>query len=157
MLTGSLVRVRYARQRIIPVYAAVNDAANLALAEQLLDVFRGQDGHTRGELYDDLETAFGDAPGPFLQQGLAKLLEDRCEFEVVAGQPPEKLRESTFRAAAAARAAGPLDRNAVLTAVAGELELAPAEVEAGLFADLKSEQRLVRFKDISPNRLLQRY
>jgi predicted nuclease of restriction endonuclease-like RecB superfamily len=152
-----LVRVRYARQRIVPVYAAVFDAANLALAEQLLDVFRGQDGRTRGELHDDLDAAFGDAPGPFLQQGLAKLLEDRCEFEVVSGHPPEKLRERTFRVAAAARAAGLLDRTAVLAAVAGELELPPAEVEAGLFADLKSEQRLVRFKDISPDRLLQRY
>src|SRR3954454_5903667 len=139
MLTGSLVRVRYVRQRIVPVYANVHDPANLALAEQLLDVFRGQDGRTRGELYDELEATFGDAPGPFLQQGLAKLLEDRCEFEVVSGHPPEKLRDHTFRAAAAARAAGPFDRDAVLAAVAGELELTPAEVEAGLFADLKSE------------------
>src|SRR5262245_42157715 len=157
MLTGSLVRVRYARQRIVPVYAAVFDAANLALAEQLLHVFRGQDGRTRGELHDDLDATFGDAPGPFLQQGLAKLLEDRCEFEVVSGHPPEKLRERTFRAAAAARAAGPFDRTTVLAVVASELELSHADVEAGLFADLKSEQRLVRFKDISPDRLLQRY
>jgi predicted nuclease of restriction endonuclease-like RecB superfamily len=157
MLTGSLVRVRYARQRIVPVYAAVFDAANLALAEQLLDIFRGQDGRTRGELHDDVDAAFGDAPGPFLQQGMAKLLEDRCEFEVVSGQPPEKLREHTFHAAAAARAAGSFDRATLLTAIAGELNLSPAEVEAGLFADLKSEQRLVRFKDISPDHLLQRY
>jgi predicted nuclease of restriction endonuclease-like RecB superfamily len=157
MLTGSLVRVRYVRQRIIPVYAKVQDPANLALAEQLLDIFRGQDGRTRGELEDDITAAFGDAPLSFLQQGLAKLLEDRCEFEVVSGHPPDKLRERVFRAAAAARAAGPFDRDAVLAEAATELELTPAEVEAGLFADLKSEQRLVRFKDITPERLLQRY
>ena len=30
-------------------------------------------------------------------------------------------------------------------------------VEAGLFADLKSEQRLVQFKDLTAQRLLQRY
>src|SRR5262245_486256 len=123
MLTGSLVRVRYVRQRILPVYAKVHDPANLALAEQLLDVFRGQEGRTRGELYDDLTAAFGDAPLSFLQQGLAKLLEDRCEFEVVSDHPPEKLRASAFRAAAAARAAGPFDRTAVLAAVAGEFGL----------------------------------
>jgi predicted nuclease of restriction endonuclease-like RecB superfamily len=157
MLTGSLVRVRYARQRVLPVYAAVHDPANLALAERLLDVFRGQEGRTRGEVEDDIAAAFGDAPLSFLQQGLAKLLEDRCEFEVVAGHPPEKLRERAFRAAAAARASGPFNRDAVLASVAGELELTPAEVEGGLFADLKSEQRLVRFKDITPERLLQRY
>ncbi len=157
MLTGSLVRVRHARNRIVPVYAAVHDAANVALAERLLDVFRGQEGRTRGELHDDLAAAFGDAPGTFLQQGLTKLLEDRCEFEVDARQPPEKLRERVFRAAAAGRAAETFDREQVLAAVAAEFELTPGEVEAGLFADLKSEQRLVQFKDITPERLLERY
>jgi predicted nuclease of restriction endonuclease-like RecB superfamily len=163
MLTGSLVRVRYVRNRIIPVYAAVNDSANIALAEQLLDIYRGQEWHSRGEIKDDITTAFGDAPLSFLQQGLAKLLEDRCEFEVVAGHPPAELRETVFRAAAAARGANatplatPFDRNAVLAAVAAELNMAPEEVEGGLFADLKSEQRLVRFDEITPERLLQRY
>ena len=32
-----------------------------------------------------------------------------------------------------------------------------ADVEQGLFADLKSEQRLIRFKDTTPERLLDRY
>jgi predicted nuclease of restriction endonuclease-like RecB superfamily len=41
--------------------------------------------------------------------------------------------------------------------VAGELKLSPEEVEGGLFADLKSEQRLVRFKDLSARHLLERY
>src|SRR5438874_1764271 len=36
MLTGSLVRVRYVRQRILPVYANVHDPANLALAQAAL-------------------------------------------------------------------------------------------------------------------------
>jgi hypothetical protein len=41
--------------------------------------------------------------------------------------------------------------------VAVELGLTPEAVEQGLFADLKSEQRLVRFKDLTAERLLQRY
>ncbi|HEY1381250.1 MAG TPA: DUF790 family protein [Gemmataceae bacterium] len=157
MLTGSLVRVRHARNRIVPVYAKVDDPANLALAERLIDNFRGQEWRTRGEIQEDLAAAFGDAPLSFLQQGLAKLLEDRCEFEVVAEHAPDKLREAAFRASAAARAAGPFDRAAVLAAVAAELNLSPEEVEGGLFADLKSEQRLCKFQDITPERLLQRY
>ena len=40
---------------------------------------------------------------------------------------------------------------------ANELSLTPEIVEQGLFADLKSEQRLVHFKDISAEHLLQRY
>src|SRR3954452_3145942 len=110
MLTGSLVRVRHARNRIVPVYAKADDPANLALAERLIDLYRGQEWRTRGEIQDDLTAAFGDAPLSFLQQGLAKLLEDRCEFEVVSGPPPDKLRETVFHAAAVARSAGPFDR-----------------------------------------------
>jgi predicted nuclease of restriction endonuclease-like RecB superfamily len=165
MLTGALVRVRYSRDRILPVYAAVDDPANLALAEQLLDLYRGQEWHTRGEIREEIAAAFGDAPLSFLQQGLAKLLEDRCEFEIVAGQPPEKLREAVFGAAAAARRIAGInpavhphfDREGVLAAVAAELKMAPEEVEGGLFADLKSEQRMVKFDPLTPERLLQRY
>jgi predicted nuclease of restriction endonuclease-like RecB superfamily len=157
MLTGSLVRVRFVRNRIVPVYAAVDDPVNVALAEQLLDIFKGQEWHTRGEIEAEITAAFGDAPFSFLQQGLAKLLEDRCEFEVVAGHPPDKLRESVFRAAEIGRAQGPLDRAAVLAAVAAQLKLSPEEVEGGLFADLKSEQRMAKFEPISAERLLQRY
>lgn len=157
MLTGSLVRVRFSRNRILPVYAAVDDPANLALAEQLLDIYRGQELHSRGEIQNEITAAFGDAPLSFLQQGLAKLLEDRCEFEVVSGQPPDQVRETVFRLAFAARRVGPFDRTAVLNAAAGELNMSTEEVEGGLFADLKSEQRMVRFEPITAERLLQRY
>jgi predicted nuclease of restriction endonuclease-like RecB superfamily len=157
MLTGSLVRVRFVRNRIVPVYAAVDDPANVALAEQLLDIFKGQEWHSRGEIEAEITAAFGEGAFSFLQQGLAKLLEDRCEFEVVSGHPPDQLRETVFQAAEIARAAGPLNRAAVLAAVAAELKMTPEEVEGGLFADLKSEQRMAKFEPITPERLLQRY
>jgi len=157
MLTGSLVRVRYSRQRILPVYASTTHPANLELATRLLEAFRDRDGITRGELTEDLAATFGDRPGQFLQQGLIKLLEDRCEFAVVSGQPPEVLREAVFQSAAAARAGGAFDRAAALERVSEELSLTPTEIEAGLFADLKSEQQLVKFQDTTPDRLLQRY
>src|SRR5690242_19123325 len=162
MLTGNLVRVRYARQRIVPYYIDADDPNWLATAERLLDLFRGQEGRTRGELEEDLADAFGDEGGQLVYRGLAKLLEDRCEFEVVSGQPPERLREAVFRAATELRRGGnvpspeqglarPLsfDRGAVLRRVAEELGLTADEVDQGLFADLKGEQSLIRFKDIS--------
>jgi len=157
MLTGSLVRVRYSRQRILPVYVATTDPANLELATRLLEAFRDREGIARGELTDELAATFGDRPGQFLQQGLIKLLEDRCEFAVVAGQAPDELREAVFHSAAVARANGTFDRTAVLERVSGESGLTAGEIEAGLFADLKSEQQLVKFQDTTPERLLQRY
>src|SRR5947209_491559 len=153
MLTGKMVRVRFARDRIIPYYLDVNDPAWREVAERLLEIFRGREGRTRGELEEDQHEAFGDDPGQLVHQGLAKLLEDRCEFEVVSGHPPEQIRTAVFQAAAAVRAAdsdtlAAFDRDAVLRGVAAELSLTPEEIDSGLFADLKSEQRLVAFKDI---------
>jgi predicted nuclease of restriction endonuclease-like RecB superfamily len=169
MLTGNLVRVRYAKQRIVPYYIDDTDPNWLASAERLLDLFRGQEGRRRGELEEDLADAFGDEHGQLVYRGLAKLLEDRCEFETISGHPPEQLREAVFRAATEFRRAGvapsegeivrptSFDRAAVLRSVADALRMTAEAVDQGLFADLKSEQRLIHFKDLSPQHLLQRY
>src|SRR5881275_2889450 len=98
MLTGKMVRVRFARDRVLPHYLNTDDPAWREVAERLLELFRGQEGRTRGELEDEQREAFGDDPGQLVHQGLAKLLEDRCEFAVSSAIPPEQLRASAFRA-----------------------------------------------------------
>jgi uncharacterized protein len=163
MLVGKMVRVRYARDRIAPCYLDAGDPAWLEAAERLLELFRGQEGRSRGEREEEQRERFGDDPSQLVHQGLAKLLEDRCEFEVVSGQPPDKLRAAVFRLAVQHRRNSlsaepiPFDRTAVLRQAAEELELPAEQIDKGLFADLKSEQRLVAFKDITPEQLLQRY
>jgi uncharacterized protein len=161
MLTGKMVRVRYAKDRLIPHYLDLENPTWPEVAERLLALFRGQEGRTRGELEDDQREVVGDDPSQLVHQGLNKLLEDRCEFETVSGHPPEDLRAEVFQAAAVRRKnaslGSPFDRTAVLTEVAAKFSLAPDAVELGLFADLKSEQRLVRFRDVSVEHLLQRY
>ncbi len=163
MLTGKMVRVRYARNRIVPCYLDVSSPEWLETADRLLGLFRNQEGRRRGEMEEELRETFGDDPGQLVHQGLAKLVEDRCEFEVVSGHPPEALRERVFEAAALERqrpaevGVREFDRAAVLARIAAELQMEPGQVEEGLFADLKSEQRLIRFRDLSPERLLDRY
>jgi predicted nuclease of restriction endonuclease-like RecB superfamily len=166
MLTGKMVRVRYARDRIVPYYLDVQDESWRLAAEQMLELYRGQVGRTRGELEGDLDELFGDEASTLVHQGLAKLLEDRCEFEVASSHPPDQIRSAVFRAAALHRQSpqedfskppSAFDRSAVLERVAAGLGLTPGQVQAGLFADLKSEQRLIAFDDISPERLLERY
>ncbi len=164
MLTGKLVRVRYARNRIIPCYIDSTDADWLEVARRMIELFQAQEGRARGALEEDLEELFGSDPAQVVHQGLAKLLEDRCDFEVLSGHPPEQLRARVFAAAAAARLNPPgdlfrrgFDRASILEDVGRELEMTPEAVEQGLFADLRSEQRLVRFKETTPGRLLERY
>lgn len=157
MLTGKLLRVRFARDKIIPVYIDAHDPAWAAVAERLLELFRGQEGRTRGEIAEDVEEMTADDPLSLVHQGLAKLIEDRCDFEIVSGKPPEELREAVFAVSARQRAEGPFDRDLALREAAHQVGLTVEVVEQGLFADLKSEQRLTKFKDISAERLLQRY
>jgi predicted nuclease of restriction endonuclease-like RecB superfamily len=159
MLTGKQVRVRYARDRILPYYLDTSDPVWREVAERLLLLFSSQEGRSRGELEAELAETFGSDPSQLVHQGLAKLLEDRCEFEVASGQPPQQVRETVFRLAAEQRRFldSAFDRDAVLHAAGTALTLAAAEVQHALFADLKSEQRLVRFKTTTPERLLERY
>src|SRR5690242_5492094 len=129
MLTGNLVRVRTtSKGRIVPHYLPRDDVRWLEVAESLLLIFREGVGMTRGEIEAESDELLGEGLATLTHRGLAKVLEDRGEFEVVADVPPETVRDKVFLAAAAARrdarAAGqrtPFRREAVLEAVGREL------------------------------------
>ena len=164
MLTGKMVRVRHAKNKLVPLYVEPRDESLVALAEQLLRAYRGAPGRTRGEIEEEFSDLIPEGPRGLLPAGLAKLLEDRCEFEVAADHPPAELREAVFKAAAAARtesanAMQPFDRAAVMRAAADDLSLAltPEQLDRSLFADLKDEQRVISFDDITADQLLNRY
>lgn len=162
MLTGNLVRVKFARTKLVPLYLDARHGGWLGLAEQLLLGFRAGVGRTRGEIFEDLAEVIGEGQPALVPRGLADLLEDRCEFEVNSDFPPDVIREAVFRAAAmhraeAAAAKRPFDRAAIVHAVAAELGIAWEVVENGLFADLKDERRVVKFADCTPEFLLHRY
>lgn len=164
MLTGTLVRTRHSKGRIIPLYLNREDAGWLEVAESLLLLFREGVGRTRGEIEDEVHELVGEGLATLAHRGLAKVLEDRTEFEVVSEVPPEALREAVFTAAAEARrslrAAGhraPFRRDEVLAQVGRSLNVAPETVAESLFADLKDENRMLRFKDLTAQRLVDRY
>src|SRR5439155_25082410 len=85
VLTGKMVRVRYARDRIIPYFLDPADEQAQLVAEQLLELYRRYEGRTRGEFEEGFAATSGDAPSTLLHQGLAKRPEDRCELDVIAG------------------------------------------------------------------------
>lgn len=162
MLTGKQVRVRHARNKLVPLYLDPHSDHWLGVAARLLRLYCDSPGRTRGEMAEALADLVGDGPTQLVHQGLAKLLEDRCEFEVASDTPPDQLREHVFKAAAEARAEAvrakvPFDRTAVLDQVARELAVTPQQVEVGLFADLKDEQRVTKFDDCTPEFLVNRY
>ncbi len=162
MLTGKQVRVRYVRNKLVPQYLDGHSDHWLGVAEQLLLVFRDVPGRTRGELTEALADLVGDGPTQLVHQGIAKLLEDRCDFEVASTIAPDQVREHVFKAAAeyraeAIKAGKPFDRAAVLEQVATELAITAEQVDVGLFADLKDEQKVIKFDDTTAEWLLRRY
>jgi predicted nuclease of restriction endonuclease-like RecB superfamily len=158
MLTGNLVRVKFAKNKITPQYLPPENRGWLGLAEQLLFGFRAAAGRTRGEIYQDLADVIGEGQPALVPRGLADLLEDRCEFEVNSDFPPDVIREAVFRAAAMQRTTGQqFDRAGVIAGVSKELALAPELIEQGLFADLKDERRVLKFEDCTPEFLIHRY
>jgi uncharacterized protein len=166
MLTGNLVRVKTtSKGRIAPIYLKRDDPYWLEVAESLLMIFREGVGMTRGEIEAEVDELVGEGLATLAHRGLAKVLEDRAEFEVVADVPPEVIRDKVFTAAAEHRRSlrsadghrHPFQRDEVLGAVAGELSLAPEKVAASLFADLKDENRMIRFEDLDARRLIDRY
>ena len=161
MLTADLVRARVQKGAL--VLSALNGktrARALEVAEAYL-LAADQPGASRREL----EEAFGgvaiSARERKLADGLKKLVLDRCEIEVHAEIDPIELRRDLFLRAAAARQeleVGELfDRDRLLADFAAERELSEEDLERLLFADLRQEQRLVRFERTSAERLVELY
>ena len=164
MLTGNLVRVRTVKSRVIPLYIHRESQDWLEVAESLLLLFRESVGRTRGEIESEFVELVGEDPKTLIHRGLAKVLEDRAEFEVVSDVPPDKLREAVFATAAAQRKANLTEglrakfrRDDVLQAVGESLTLSPEQITTALFADLKDENRLLTFADMTAQRLIDRY
>ena len=158
-----------ARERVVPLYIDREAARWLEAAESLLLLFREGIGMTRGEIESEIDALFGGGgKATQVYRGLAKVLEDRAEFEVVADVPPESLREKVFTAAAdyrrQIRSSGPgpghrevFRRDEILSTVAQELNIGPQALESALFADLRDENRLLSFDDMKAQWLIDRY
>lgn len=139
------------------------NANNLALAAQLIALFRAAQGRTRGELKAQLQVLEGEQTDYRTKRGLAHLLESAFStFERRSPLEPAELRRRVF-ALSAQSAPGPRSSGATLTAVADMLsrelghDIGPEQVRAWLYADLPEQQVLTSFDEPTPEALLQRY
>jgi uncharacterized protein len=138
-------------------------ADTLALAADLMALFRGARGRTRGELEAELQVLEGDQTDYRLKRGLAHLLtHDFSTFEVDTALEPAALRQRVF-AVSAQRVPSPQNAAATLEAVADALtselalDIGPAQVRAWLYADLPEARVLTSFDEPTPEGLLERY
>jgi predicted nuclease of restriction endonuclease-like RecB superfamily len=138
-------RKREGKLTLSPLSAPERSRAT-EVSEALLAVTRAAVGCDREEVEAGWASVPVAAKERKLLLGLTHLVEARSEFSAPAGAEPEAVRRSVFTHAAQMRAAlGPgeyLDRNLVLAKAAEELGSSVETIDAALYADLRSAQRL---------------
>ena len=138
-------------------------ADTLALAANLIALFRAAQGETRGAIETELQVLEGDQTDYRLKRGLAHLLaSDFSTFEVGSPLEPAALRQRVFPLSALS-VPSPQQSLATLTAVADALsrelarDIGPEQVRAWLYADLPEAHVLTSFEAPTPEGLLERY
>jgi predicted nuclease of restriction endonuclease-like RecB superfamily len=162
VLTADLVNARRRGNelQLMELDAAARGRAR-AVAEAMIAVARAHEGRTREELEEALAAVDVGPREHRLKDGLAKLIEDRCEFDAGDDLAADVLRHQVFAHASAVRAAlgavARFDRGAVLADVARERGTTVDAVERGLFADLRGAHVVASFAAPSPEGLVASY
>jgi predicted nuclease of restriction endonuclease-like RecB superfamily len=165
VLTADLVRARRRGEELVLIALDADARARAhAVAEAILGQAAEHVGQTRDELDEALSTIDVEPRDERLKAGLAKLVDDRCAFEIAGAPGPDEsldaaeLRRALFLRACATRHALPpdarFDRDAVVASFAAERGLEAAAVERGLYADLRGAHVLQSVAPIQPAALV---
>jgi hypothetical protein len=163
MLTAELVRAQVRKGELRPGWIDASSDRWLDVAGQLCALFAGAKGRRRSEIEEEVLDLCGDDRQHMVTRGLARLLEDRSEWNVAAEVDPVLVRRRLFELAAAH---GPVravtrgegtTRDELAAMVATELEVSVEVIEAAMFGDLKDEERLISHRPLEPAQLLHRY
>jgi predicted nuclease of restriction endonuclease-like RecB superfamily len=147
MLPPELTRARKREGKLtVSQLSAAERARATEIGLALLSITQASLGQPREELQACWAAVPAAPKERKLLLGLTHLLERHSEFVAPAQAEPEAVRRAVFGRAAQRRAALPdgahLDRRSVLEELAVELGVSTTELDAALYADLKSAQRL---------------
>jgi len=166
MLTGDLSRFRIHGDCIKPSYITRRHAHRyIPLCRTLIGLFRSHVGRRRGELDDALLDLEGGRTDYKVMRGLAKLLEEACEFHPEREMDYTEFRQRVFSLVqnhypivTKPDLVHPRTREDVLSSIAEELGVPPLDVESLLYGDLPENQILSSFQgNVTPESLLKRY
>jgi predicted nuclease of restriction endonuclease-like RecB superfamily len=152
MLTADLARTRTSSDTVTPLFIDTDDDRYHETGAELIQLFDAHLSEPKGDLEDTIDELTVADTDYKIVQGLAKLLQDECEFEIVAPVEPREIREALF---AKANESYPIVRQPTLgddtrkldvySAVADRLGISLEDCYRGMYADLEENKRLVRF------------
>ncbi len=163
MLTADLVRAQVRKDAVLPRWLDPAREETRAIVDALLALWATAPGQKLGALAESLADLEAAHPDPLLVKGLSKLLRDRCEVETASEVAPETLRSALFAAAAAHHPVRPGggggygSREAVVAEIAAHFGMTAEALEATLFADRESEQRITSCVLPTPDELVAAY
>ena len=151
VLTAKLARSRTTDETVTPLFIDPKEERYRKTARELIQLFEDHLGEPKGDLEDAIDELTVADTDYKIVQGLAKLLQDECEFEMVAPAEPREIRRRLFETA---NERYPIVRQPTLgedtqklevySAVADELGISLEECYRGMYADLEANKRLVR-------------
>ncbi|MDL0129910.1 DUF790 family protein [Halobacterium salinarum] len=151
MLTANLARSHTTDGSITPLFIDPSEESYRETARELILLFEDHLDEPKGDLEDAIDELTVADTDYKIVQGLAKLLTDECEFEVVAPVEPREIRQRLFEKA---NDRYPIVRQPTLgedtqklevySAVADELGVSLEDCYRGMYADLEDNKRLVR-------------
>ena len=152
MLTADLARSRTHEDSITPLLIETDEQQYRETAAELIQIFEEHLGEQKGKLEDTIDQLTIADTDYKIVQGLAKLLKDECEFEIVAPVEPREIRQRLLKKA---NESYPIARQPTLgedtkklevySSVADKLGISLKECYQGMYADLEENKRLVRF------------
>ncbi len=163
MLPSDLLVQRFNGETVIPKRLDLS-TANLAIANELIQIFQTAIDQPRWHLNQQLQELEGAETDYRLKRGLAHLLTSEAfsTFDTVSPLEPPELRQRLF-ALSAAQAPSLAATQTTLQTLADRLtqELGravwPQDIQTGLYADLSDNQILTRFDPPTAEALIHRY
>ncbi len=158
MLTKDLLRFRTYKGAIKPQFISISDPALLKLADQLISAYRNDNLPSRGEIEETTTPLINAAKEVTLARGLNKLLLDRSDFSHGDEIDYPQLRQEIFNASGELlKDKGELSYEEYKNKVLAQTSLNADILKKGLYADLPENEKLISFKDLSAEKLLERY
>ena len=162
MLTGNKLLAKNYRGRLLVSYLDPSDSRWGTVAEWILSKGKDLLGQSRSLFEEEINEYPGSLPDALVFAGLVKVFSDNCSFEQSTEFDAIKIRELVFSLASNFKQEGKLSsdievRKNIFKLVGKQTEVDPNLIDALLYSDLESENKLLAIPKVNAQNLMHRY